>query len=70
LLDLASEDGFVEKSGSWFNYGKTRIGQGRDKARLFLEDNPEIMAELRRQVLTKRGFAHVIGEKVETTAAG
>ena len=63
LLDLATEDGFIEKSGSWFNYGKTRIGQGRDKARQFLEENPDIMDELRRQVLLKRGFAHVIGEK-------
>ena len=69
LLDLATEDGFIEKSGSWFNYGKTRVGQGRDKARLFLEDNPEIMTELRRQVLTKRGFAHVAGEKIEAVAA-
>ena len=68
LLDLATEDGFVEKSGSWFNYGKTRIGQGRDKARLFLEDNPEVMTELRHQVLTKRGFAHVIEGKVDPSA--
>ena len=68
LLDLATEDGFIEKSGSWFNYGKTRVGQGRDKARQCLEDNPEIMTELRRQVLTKRGFAHVAGEKIEPVA--
>ncbi|MEQ1935941.1 MAG: recombinase RecA [Fimbriimonadaceae bacterium] len=69
VLDLATEDGFIEKSGSWFNYGKTRIGQGRDKARLFIEENPEILIELRRQILTKRGFAHVIGEKVENAPA-
>ncbi len=60
VLDLAAEDGFIEKSGSWFNYGKTKIGQGRDKARQFLEDNPDILIELRRQVLIKRGFAHVL----------
>lgn len=60
LLDMAAEDGFVEKSGSWFNYGKTRIGQGRDKARQFLEENPDIMAELRKQVIIKRGYAHVL----------
>ena len=62
LLDMAAEDGFIEKSGSWFNYGKTRIGQGRDKARQFLEENPDIMVELRKQVLIKRGYAHVLGE--------
>ena len=62
LLDMAAEDGFIEKSGSWFNYGKTRIGQGRDKARQFLEENPDIMVELRKQVLIKRGYAHVLGD--------
>ncbi|MFM9962637.1 MAG: recombinase RecA, partial [Planctomycetaceae bacterium] len=62
LLDMAAEDGFIEKSGSWFNYGKTRIGQGRDKARQFLDENPDIMAELRKQVIIKRGYAHVLGE--------
>ena len=60
LLDMAAEDGFIEKSGSWFNYGKTRIGQGRDKARQFLEENPDIMTELRKQVIIKRGYAHVL----------
>ena len=69
LLDLAAEDGFIEKSGSWFNYGKTRIGQGRDKARQFLDENPEILVELRRQVLIKRGYAHVLGTLAEDADA-
>ena len=59
LLDLATEDRIVEKSGSWFSYGETRIGQGREKARIFLEENPEIMEEVRLRVLEKRGFGHI-----------
>ncbi len=42
LIDLGSEHGVVEKSGSWFSYGETRLGQGKDKARAFLEENPEM----------------------------
>jgi recombination protein RecA len=42
LIDLGSEHGIVEKSGSWFSYGETRLGQGKDKARVFLEENPDV----------------------------
>ena len=42
LLDLGVENGIVEKSGSWFSHGGQRIGQGRENARTFLRDNPEI----------------------------
>lgn len=46
ILDLASEIDIVNKSGSWYSYGDVRIGQGRDNARQWLVDNPEIMAEI------------------------
>ena len=46
LLDLASEMDLIKKSGSWFSYQDQRIGQGRENARRFLEDNPEIMDTL------------------------
>ena len=42
LLDLGLKAGLVEKSGSWFSSGSTRIGQGRENARQFLKDNPEL----------------------------
>lgn len=51
LLDLAVENKVVDRSGSWFNYGSTKIGQGRDRARLFLEDNPAVAAEIRQRIL-------------------
>lgn len=46
VLDLAVENGFVQKSGSWFSYNDEKIGQGRDKAMEFLKSNPEIFKEL------------------------
>ena len=38
--------GIIKKSGSWFSYGETRLGQGRDAVKNLLEDNPELMEEL------------------------
>ena len=57
LLDMAIEDKVIQKSGSWFSYGKTKLGQGRDRARTFLEENSEACAEVRSKVLEARGIA-------------
>src|SRR6478609_2440406 len=46
LVDLASEAGIIQKSGAWYSYGDQRIGQGRENAKLFLRDNPALMAEV------------------------
>ena len=46
VLDLGAKLGVVQKSGAWFNYGETRLGQGRDNAKTFLKENPAIMAEI------------------------
>jgi len=46
LLDAALAQDLVQKSGSWYSYGEERIGQGRDNAKLFLENNPEVYKEL------------------------
>jgi recombination protein RecA len=54
ILDLAAEDRVLEKSGSWYVYNDTKLGQGREKARAYLEEHPEIVAELRAKVLEKR----------------
>lgn len=50
LIDLGVTYGFVEKSGSWYSYGETRIGQGRDNARQYLKDNPEVADELESKI--------------------
>ena len=53
---MAVEDRIVQRSGSWFSYGDTRLGQGREKARLWLLENPDKLEEIRDKVLVARGF--------------
>jgi recombination protein RecA len=55
-VDLGVEAGIVEKSGSWFSYQGERIGQGRENARTFLEQNAAIMQKIEGQVLEKHGI--------------
>jgi recombination protein RecA len=69
VLDMATEDRIVQKSGSWFSYDETRLGQGRDKARLFLEENPELLEEIRVKVLTARGYTHILAPPAEAESA-
>jgi len=56
LLDMAIADKIIQQSGSWFSYGKIKLGQGREKARTFLEENPDKCVEVRKKVLAARGF--------------
>ncbi len=51
VLDLAVEKNVIAKSGAWYSYGDVRLGQGRDNARDFLRDNPEICKEVEAKVL-------------------
>ena len=46
VLDLAVEEGIVKKSGAWYTYDGEQLGQGRENAKKFLEDNPEVMVEI------------------------
>jgi recombination protein RecA len=55
LVDLASESGIIEKSGSWFSFKGERIGQGRENAKDYLKEHAEVMADIERQVLEKHG---------------
>ncbi len=50
LLDIAVEEGLVQKSGSWFSYNNERIGQGRNTVKTYLEENPEITAEIESKI--------------------
>ncbi len=53
VLDLALENQLVEKSGAWFSYGDLRLGQGRENSKLYLEQNPKVLEELRKGILKK-----------------
>jgi recombination protein RecA len=57
LIDLGSDSGIVEKTGTWFSYGKDRIGQGRDNAKEFLKANPQIADEIERKLKENYGLA-------------
>ena len=50
VLDLAVDHDIVKKSGSWFSYGDTKLGQGRDAVKNLISDNPELMLELEEQI--------------------
>lgn len=50
VLDMAVEMSIVKKSGSWFSYGETKLGQGRDAVKQVIEDNPELMDELEQKI--------------------
>ncbi len=57
LLDLAVEKGFVEKSGTWFSYGKERIGQGRENSRIYLKDHPDVAEDIQSRLLAELGLS-------------
>ncbi len=58
LMDLAMADKLVEKSGSWFNYGDIRLGQGRENAKQYFRDHPEIAEEITAKVMATRVSSH------------
>jgi len=77
LLDVATSLGITKRTGSWYSYGDTRLGQGRDNSRNFLEENPDISDELERQVRAMAGLdrsvqngqAHEVDENAEAVEA-
>ena len=71
ILDLGVNLDIVEKSGSWFAYDGTRIGQGRENAKRYLEENPEIMADIEKKVRAKfnEAFEKSLGEGGEEAEA-
>ncbi len=56
LLDFGVKAGIVEKSGSWFSYDSQRIGQGRENAKTFLRDNPEVAQDIENQIRANAGL--------------
>lgn len=64
LIDLGVEHGFIRKSGAWFTYEGDQLGQGKENARKFLRDNPDLANELDKKIKEKLG----IGAKVDAPA--
>jgi recombination protein RecA len=65
LLDIAAEAGIIQKTGAWFAYNDQRIGQGRENAKLFLKDNPAVLAEVETRVKDLLGMRPATGVEEE-----
>ncbi len=65
IVDMAAERDIIQKAGSWYSYGEERLGQGRENAKTYLEENPEMRAEISRLVRIEYG----IGEEAEKAQA-
>jgi recombination protein RecA len=59
VLDLGANANIVEKSGAWYSYNKERIGQGRENAKKFLQEHPEMLADLENRVLEFSGIKRI-----------
>jgi len=56
LVDIGSEANIIEKSGAWYSYNGQKIGQGRENAKMYLKDNPAMMAEIEEKVKVVLGI--------------
>ena len=68
LIDLGVQHGFVEKSGAWYSYGEDRIGQGKEKVREFLKENPDMANEIEAKLRAKLLDTAVVAEVEEEEA--
>ena len=70
LLDLAVSANVVEKSGAWFSYNQVRLGQGRENAKAFLKENPDLFEEVHAKVMEARGISAAAVEEEPLPADG
>lgn len=56
IVDVGVKEGIVQKSGAWFSYGDVRLGQGRENAKIYLRDNPEIALEIENKIREKHNL--------------
>ena len=66
ILDLAAKENIVEKSGAWYAYGETRIGQGRENAKTFLKEHPDMCREIENKVREHYGLPTLTDGVMET----
>src|SRR6187455_1227829 len=66
LIDMGVEHGFVRKSGAWYTYEGDQLGQGKENARSFLKDNPDLANEIEKKIKEKLG----VGAKIDAPAEG
>jgi recombination protein RecA len=64
LIDMGVDHGFVRKAGAWYTYDGDQLGQGKENARAFLKDNPDLADELEKRIKEKLG----VGPRVDAPA--
>ncbi|NLA37313.1 MAG: DNA recombination/repair protein RecA, partial [Actinobacteria bacterium] len=65
LLDIGVDMGFIKKSGAWYTYEGEQLGQGRENAKNFLRENPEVMVEVSEKVRAKLGLGDVDDQPID-----
>jgi recombination protein RecA len=68
LVDIGAEYGIVDKTGAWYSFNKERIGQGKDNARQFLRDNPDVAKEIEKRIREKAVTLKAAGGGTEAEA--
>lgn len=68
IIDLGVEHGFIKKSGSWFTYEGDQLGQGKEKARNFLKENPDLADEIEKKIFVKLGVGPAAAEAGDEVA--
>ncbi|MCA9234694.1 MAG: DNA recombination/repair protein RecA, partial [Planctomycetales bacterium] len=63
ILDLGIEKKIVSRTGAWFRYGDMQLGQGKEKARAFLKETPEVAEEIKQKIFAEGGFDHLMTVK-------
>jgi recombination protein RecA len=69
LIDMGVEQGFVRKSGAWYTYEGDQLGQGKENARAFLRDNPDLSDEIEKKIKEKLGIGARIDSPAEVPTA-
>jgi len=62
LIDVGVEQSIIRKSGAWYTYDGDQLGQGKEKAREFLKENPDVAAEIEKKILEKLGVGQTTGD--------
>ena len=70
IVDVGVKDNIVQKSGAWFSYGDIRLGQGRENAKVYLRDNPEVALEIENKIREKYELPLMEDKKVKKTNKG
>ncbi|MEP7035399.1 MAG: recombinase RecA, partial [Actinomycetota bacterium] len=70
LIDMGVEHGFVRKAGAWYTYEGDQLGQGKENARSFLKDNPDLADELEKKIKEKLGVGPQVNTPADPIAAG